>query len=78
MLSTDVVTKVAQENRRRSELNTKNEKNKSMDFAVPQPTTTVAPSIRSTEATEKATEKGGSGGGGGKANNNKQSNRCHS
>ena len=75
MLSTDVVTKVAQENMRRSELNTKNEKNKTMDFAVPQPTTTVAPSIRSTEA---ATEKGGSGGGGGKANNNKQSNRCHS
>ena len=69
VLSTDVVTKVAQENRRRSDLNTKNDKNKSMDFAVPQPTTTVAPSVRSTEA---ATEKGGSGGGGGKANNNKQ------
>ena len=69
VLSTDVVTKVAQENRRRSELNMKNEKKNTMDdFAVPQPTTTVPPAIRSTEA---ATNKGGSGGDG-KAKNKRQ------
>jgi len=52
VLSNDVVNKVTQENRRRSEINMKDEAIKTSDFAVPQPTTSMPSSTRSTVATE--------------------------